>query len=86
MLICGAAVTGIVNLAAAVVSTPAAPRVRPGNQTALRGARRGARADRHTAGAFHDIETTGRQQLYADPIIAYRHSAYQEIVVTRQWR
>jgi spermidine synthase len=29
------------------------------------------------------IETTARQRLYADPIIAYRHSAYQEIVVTR---
>jgi spermidine synthase len=32
----------------------------------------------------HDIETTSRQRLYADPIIAYRHSAYQEIVVTRR--
>jgi spermidine synthase len=30
------------------------------------------------------IETTSRQRLYADPIIAYRHSAYQEIVVTRR--
>jgi spermidine synthase len=30
------------------------------------------------------IETTSRQRLYADPIIAYQHSAYQEIVVTRQ--
>jgi spermidine synthase len=29
------------------------------------------------------IETTARQRLYADPIIAYQHSAYQEIVVTR---
>jgi spermidine synthase len=32
----------------------------------------------------HDIETTSRQRLYSDPIIAYRHSAYQEIVVTRR--
>lgn len=32
----------------------------------------------------HDIETTSRQQLYDDPIIAYRHTAYQEIVVTRR--
>lgn len=32
----------------------------------------------------HDVETTSRQRLYADPIIAYRHSAYQEIVVTRR--
>jgi spermidine synthase len=31
-----------------------------------------------------DIETTSRQRLYGDPIIAYQHSAYQEIVVTRQ--
>jgi len=31
-----------------------------------------------------DIETTSRQQLYADPIIAYRHTPYQEIVVTRR--
>jgi spermidine synthase len=30
------------------------------------------------------IETTARQRLYSDPIIAYRHSAYQEIVVTKQ--
>jgi len=32
----------------------------------------------------HDIETTSRQRLYADPIIAYRHTAYQDIVVTRR--
>ncbi|MFV0494999.1 polyamine aminopropyltransferase [Mycobacterium sp.] len=31
-----------------------------------------------------DIETTSRQRLYDDPIIAYRHSAYQEIVITRR--
>jgi spermidine synthase len=31
-----------------------------------------------------DIETTSRQRLYSDPIIAYRHTAYQEIVVTRR--
>jgi spermidine synthase len=31
-----------------------------------------------------DIETTSRQRLYADPIIAQQHSAYQEIVVTRR--
>jgi spermidine synthase len=30
------------------------------------------------------IQTTTRQRLYADPIIAYEHSAYQEIVVTRR--
>jgi spermidine synthase len=32
----------------------------------------------------HDIETTSRQRLYADPIITYRHTVYQEIVVTRR--
>lgn len=31
-----------------------------------------------------DVETTSRQRLYADPIIAYRHTPYQEIVVTRR--
>ncbi len=31
-----------------------------------------------------DIETSSRQRLYADPIIAFRQSAYQEIVVTRR--
>lgn len=30
------------------------------------------------------IETTTRQRLYADPIVAYERSAYQEIVVTRR--
>jgi spermidine synthase len=30
------------------------------------------------------IETTSRQRLYSDPIIAYQHSKYQEIVVTKQ--
>jgi spermidine synthase len=31
-----------------------------------------------------DIETTSRQRLYSDPIVAFRQSAYQEIVVTRR--
>lgn len=31
-----------------------------------------------------DVETTSRQRLYADPIVAYRHTPYQEIVVTRR--
>jgi spermidine synthase len=30
------------------------------------------------------IETTSRQRLYADPIISYERTAYQEIVVTRR--
>ncbi|WP_102142990.1 polyamine aminopropyltransferase [Mycobacterium hubeiense] len=32
----------------------------------------------------HDIETTTRQRLYADPIVEFERSAYQEIVVTRR--
>lgn len=32
----------------------------------------------------HDIETTTRQRLYADPIVAFERSPYQEIVVTRR--
>jgi spermidine synthase len=31
-----------------------------------------------------DIETSSRQRLYVDPIIAYRQSDYQEIVMTRR--
>ncbi|MGV0741987.1 polyamine aminopropyltransferase [Mycolicibacterium sp. XJ870] len=31
-----------------------------------------------------DIETTTRQRLYADPIVTFERSAYQEIVVTRR--
>jgi spermidine synthase len=34
--------------------------------------------------AANGMETTSRQRLYADPIIAYERSAYQEIVVTRR--
>lgn len=30
------------------------------------------------------IQTSARQRLYADPIVAYEQSAYQEIVVTRR--
>ncbi|MUL49345.1 polyamine aminopropyltransferase [Mycobacterium sp. CBMA293] len=33
--------------------------------------------------AADGIETTARQRLYADPIVTYQHSSYQEIVVTR---
>lgn len=86
-MIRGAAATGIVNLvAAAIVSVFLLRRVVSTAQlvtalcalcaalgllaTLLLGAR--------------DIETTSRQRLYADPIIAYRHTAYQEIVVTRR--
>ncbi|BCI89255.1 hypothetical protein NIIDMKKI_44610 [Mycobacterium kansasii] len=86
-MIRGAAATGIVNLvAAAVVSVFLLRRVVGVRQlvTAL-GALTAALGLLVTllAGA-RGIETTSRQRLYTDPIIAYRHTAYQEIVVTRR--
>ncbi|KZS65074.1 polyamine aminopropyltransferase [Mycobacterium pseudokansasii] len=86
-MIRGAAATGIVNLvAAAVVSIFLLRRVVGARQlaTAL-GALAAALGLLVTllVGA-RGIETTSRQRLYADPIIAYRHTAYQEIVVTRR--
>lgn len=86
-MIRGAAATGIVNLVAAAVV--AVFLLRPGVS------RRRLAAALCALGAAlavlvtllvqaHDIETTSRQNLYNDPIIAYRHSAYQEIVVTRR--
>ncbi|CDO88161.1 spermidine synthase [Mycobacterium triplex] len=86
-MIRGAAATGIINLvAAAIVAMFLLRRVISAAQlaTAL-----GALATALVlllvllVGA-HDIETTSRQRLYADPIIAYRHTPYQEIVVTRR--
>ena len=86
-MIRGAAVTGIVNLVAAAIVSIFLLR------HAL-GARQLAAALCALAAALgllatllvhaHGIETTSRQRLYADPIIAYRHTAYQEIVVTRR--
>ena len=86
-MIRGAAATGIVNLvAAATVSIFLLRRVVSTRQLAM--------AVCALAAALallatllvraHDIETTSRQRLYADPIIAYRHTAYQEIVITRR--
>lgn len=86
-MIRGAAVTGIVNLAAAgVVSIFLLRHVVSGRQlvTALCALAAALGLIATLLVHSHDIETTGRQQLYADPIIAYRHSAYQEIVVTRR--
>ncbi len=86
-MIRGAAATGIVNLVAAgVVSLTVLRRVVGGRQlaTAL-GALAAALVLLVTLLVrAQDIEVTSRQRLYADPIIAYRHSAYQEIVVTRR--
>ena len=86
-MIRGAAATGIINLlAAAIVAIFLLRQVVSVRQliTAL-GALAAALAVLATLlGRAEDIETTSRQRLYADPIIAYRHSAYQEIVVTRR--
>jgi spermidine synthase len=86
-MIRGAAATGIINLAAAaivsvfllrqVVSTRQLVTALCALATAL-----GLLATLLLRSA--DIETTSRQRLYADPIIAYRHTPYQEIVVTRR--
>jgi spermidine synthase len=86
-MIRGAAATGIINLlAAAVVSIFLLRRVLSTRQliTAF-GALGLALALLATLLLrAQDIETTSRQRLYADPIIAWRQSAYQEIVVTRR--
>ncbi len=86
-MIRGAAATGVINLiAAAVVSLGLLRHILSTRQlaTALT-ALTAALALLVTLLVRADaVETTSRQQLYADPIIAYRHSAYQEIVVTRR--
>ena len=86
-MIRGAAATGIINLAAAAVVSVFVlrPVVSPRQLvTALcaLAAALGLLATLLLRSA--DIETTSRQRLYADPIIAYRHTPYQEIVVTRR--
>ncbi|HVQ99846.1 MAG TPA: polyamine aminopropyltransferase [Mycobacterium sp.] len=86
-MIRGAAATGIINLvAAAVVSIFLLRQVVSARRLiAALGALAAALALLATLlVCAQDIETTSRQRLYADPIIAYRQSAYQEIVVTRR--
>jgi spermidine synthase len=86
-MIRGAAATGIINLAAAaIVSIFLLRRVVSIRQliTALCALATALGVLATLLIRAHDIETTSRQQLYADPIIAYRHTAYQEIVVTRR--
>ena len=83
----GAAVTGMVNLVAAAVVAVFVLR-------SVVGVRQLVGALCVLAVAFvtlaavmmsaDGIQTTSRQRLYADPIIAYEQSAYQEIVVTRR--
>lgn len=86
-MIRGAAATGIINLvAAAVVAMFLLRRVVSTRQrvTALCALAAALAVLVTLLVRSHDIETTSRQRLYADPIIAYRHTAYQEIVVTRR--
>ena len=86
-MIRGAAVTGIVNLlAAAVVSIFLLRNVVSARQliTALCALATALALLTILLLSAQDIETSSRQRLYADPIIAYRQSAYQEIVVTRR--
>jgi spermidine synthase len=86
-MIRGAAATGIVNLlAAAVVSIFLLRNVVSPRQliTALCALAAALVLLTTLLLSAQDIETSSRQRLYADPIIAYRQSAYQEIVVTRR--
>jgi spermidine synthase len=86
-MIRGAAATGMVNLAAAaVVSVFLLRRVVSTRQlvTALCALAAALALLATLLARSADIETTSRQRLYADPIIAYRHTPYQEIVVTRR--
>src|ERR1700722_16668904 len=82
-MIRGAAATGVINLlAAAVVSIFLLRRVVSTRQliTALGALGLAAALLATLLVRAQDIETTSRQRLYADPIIACRQSAYQEIV------
>lgn len=86
-MIRGAAATGMINLAAAaVVALFLLRRVVSTRQLLLAlcalAAALGLLATLLLRSA--DVETTSRQRLYADPIVAYRHTPYQEIVVTRR--
>ncbi len=86
-MIRGAAATGIINLAAAaIVSIFLLRQVVSVRQliTALCALAAALALLATLLVRAEAIETTSRQRLYADPIIAYRHSAYQEIVVTRR--
>ncbi|ORV15381.1 polyamine aminopropyltransferase [Mycobacterium celatum] len=86
-MIRGAAATGIINLAAAaVVAVFLLRQVVSVRQlgTALCALAAALVLLATLLARAADIETTSRQRLYADPIIAYRHSAYQEIVITRR--
>jgi spermidine synthase len=86
-MIRGAAATGIINLlAAAVVSIFLLRRVVSTRQLMMALGALGLALALLAVLLIRaqDIETTSRQRLYSDPIIAFRQSAYQEIVVTRR--
>ncbi|KBZ63589.1 hypothetical protein K875_02299 [Mycobacterium [tuberculosis] TKK-01-0051] len=86
-MIRGAAATGMINLAAAaVVAVFLLRQVVSMRQLALALGALAAAPGLLAALLLRsaDVETTSRQRLYADPIVAYRHTAYQEIVVTRR--
>ncbi|MDP7702612.1 MULTISPECIES: polyamine aminopropyltransferase [unclassified Mycobacterium] len=86
-MIRGAAATGIINLAAAAIVAVFLLR-RVGSARQLAAALTALAAALAVLVTLliraQDIEVSTRQQLYADPIIAHRHSAYQDIVVTRR--
>lgn len=86
-MIRGAAATGIINLtAAAVVSVFLLRRVISRGEliAALGVLATSLGVLTALLISADDIETTTRQTLYADPIVAFQRSAYQEIVVTRR--
>jgi spermidine synthase len=86
-MIRGAAATGVINLvAAAVVAVFLLRHIISGRQLAVAlGALGAALALLVTLLIRADgIETTTRQRLYNDPIVAFARSPYQEIVVTRR--
>lgn len=86
-MIRGAAVTGMINLAAAAVVSVFLLRAiisRRQLAAALSVLTVAALTLTTLIITSDGIQTTTRQRLYADPIIAYQQSAYQEIVVTRR--
>lgn len=86
-MIRGAAATGMINLAAAaVVAIFLLRHVVSARQLLLALCALAAALGLLATLLLHsaDVETTSRQRLYADPIVAYRHTPYQEIVVTRR--
>ncbi|BBZ04457.1 polyamine aminopropyltransferase [Mycolicibacterium chitae] len=86
-MIRGAAVTGMINLVAAAIVAVFLLRhiISARELAAALGVLAAALGLLATLLVRADgLETTTRQRLYADPIVAYERSAYQEIVVTRR--